>query len=102
MSHPYREFEGTRLWREIETALGELERNHDISLTTTREHVVGYLCKRLVAKDRMDAWCDDAAICVIAVGAHGDPLDLAEHEVENLIAKLQGCLREARGEAPAQ
>ncbi len=49
-------------------------------------------------QDRLDAWYDGSAICVIAVGAHGDPLDLAEHEVEALVLKLQQCLREARGQ----
>ena len=50
-----------------------------------------------VTDDRLDAWYDGSAICVIAVGSHGDPLDLAEHEVEELIEKLQSCLRQARG-----
>ncbi len=31
-------------------------------------------------KERLDAWYDDNAICVVAIGSHGDPLDLAEHE----------------------
>jgi hypothetical protein len=48
--------------------------------------------------DRLDAWYDGSAICVIAVGSHGDPLDLSEEEVEALIGKLQACLRSARGE----
>ena len=49
--------------------------------------------------DRLGAWYDGSAICIIATGSNGDPLDLAEHEVEAFIAKLQACLREARGEA---
>lgn len=49
-------------------------------------------------EERLDAWYDGSAICVVAIGPHGDPLDLAEHEVEALISKLQVCLREARGE----
>jgi len=48
--------------------------------------------------DRLDAWWDGSAICVVAIGAHGDPLDLAEHEAEAFISKLQGCLLEARGD----
>jgi len=48
------------------------------------------------AQDRMDAWYDGSAICVIAVGSHGDPLDLGENEVEAFIAKLEECLRQAR------
>ena len=50
--------------------------------------------------DRLDAWYDGSAICVIAIGSHGDPLDLGEHEVEAFIEKLQDYLREARGETP--
>ncbi|WP_171088929.1 hypothetical protein [Usitatibacter rugosus] len=46
--------------------------------------------------ERLDAWYDGGAICVIAVAADGDPVDLAEHEVEAFIEKLQACLREAR------
>jgi hypothetical protein len=32
--------------------------------------------------DRLEAWVDGGAICVIAVSACGDPLDLGEDEVE--------------------
>jgi hypothetical protein len=44
--------------------------------------------------DRLEAWNDGAAICVIAVGAHGDPLDLATHEVRSFIERLEACLAE--------
>ena len=47
-------------------------------------------------KDRCDAWYDGSAVCVIAVSSHGDPLDLADHEAEDLIAKLQNSLLESR------
>lgn len=53
-------------------------------------------------EDRLDAWYDGSAICVIAIGPHGDPLDLAEHEVEALIQKLQRCLSESRGAPSAK
>ncbi|MCC7597651.1 hypothetical protein IGS61_09145 [Janthinobacterium sp. FW305-129] len=46
-------------------------------------------------KDRLDAWYDGSAICLIAVGAQGDPLDLGDDEVRALIAKLQQCLAES-------
>jgi len=49
-------------------------------------------------EDRLDAWYDGSAICVIAVGSHGDPLDLGEDEVAAFIEKLQKCLKEARQE----
>lgn len=50
----------------------------------------------LTEQDRLDVWFDGSAICVIAVGSHGDPLNLGESEVEALIAKLQNALAEAR------
>jgi hypothetical protein len=52
-------------------------------------------------EDRLDAWYDGSAICIIAVSSYGDPMDLGEDEVERFIAKLQTCLREARGEKPS-
>lgn len=52
-------------------------------------------------KDRLDAWYDGSAICLIAVGAHGDPLDLGDDEVRALIAKLQQCLAESEAGAAA-
>ncbi|SDE91918.1 hypothetical protein SAMN05444679_1395 [Variovorax sp. CF079] len=52
------------------------------------------------AQERLDVWVDGAAVCLIAVGSHGDPLDLGEQEVEALIQRLQDCLRMARGETP--
>lgn len=51
---------------------------------------------KLSDEDRLDVWYDGSAICVIAVGSHGDPLDLSECEAEELIAKLQKALAEAR------
>jgi hypothetical protein len=46
--------------------------------------------------DRLDAWYDGSAICIIAVSPHGDPVDLGEHEVEAFIEKLQRLLEQAR------
>lgn len=54
------------------------------------------MAEKLFDGDRLDVWYDGSAICVIAVGSHGDPLDLGEHEVEALIAKLQAALDESR------
>lgn len=50
---------------------------------------------QLFSEDRLDVWCDGSAICLIAVGSYGDPLDLGEEEVKALIKKLQQCLVEA-------
>ena len=49
--------------------------------------------------ERLDAWYDGSAICLIAVGAQGDPLDLGSDEVRALIAKLQHCLAESEAAA---
>ena len=49
--------------------------------------------------ERLDAWYDGSAICLIAVGAYGDPLDLGDDEVRALIAKLQHCLAESEAAA---
>ena len=49
--------------------------------------------------ERLDAWYDGSAICLIAVGAHGAPLDLADDAVRALIAKLQQCLAESEAAA---
>ena len=52
-------------------------------------------------EERLDAWYDGSAICLIAVGAQGDPLDLGDDEVRALIARLQQCLAESEaGAAP--
>lgn len=51
-------------------------------------------------EDRLDAWFDGSAVCLIAIGAHGEPLDLDEKEVESLVAKLQDCLAQMRKTAP--
>ncbi len=50
---------------------------------------------QLFSNDRLDAWYDGSAICVVAVGTDGGPLDLGKSEVEAFIEKLMQCLREA-------
>jgi hypothetical protein len=47
-------------------------------------------------KDRIDVWYDGSAICIIAVAANGDPLDLGEDEAEELLRKLQACIAQAK------
>jgi hypothetical protein len=47
MSHPYEAFENTPLWQTVDRALAELEHNRDVTLSTPRERIVGYLCQRL-------------------------------------------------------
>jgi hypothetical protein len=50
--------------------------------------------------DRLDAWYDGSAICVVAVSGTGDPLDLSDDEVAALVAKLKRCLDESQAPHP--
>ena len=47
MDHPYKAYENTALWKSIDAALADLERNRDVEVMTSRERVVGYLCQQL-------------------------------------------------------
>jgi len=47
MKHPYVEFEKTPLWKALKAAITDLEKNQDVKLTTTQQHVVGYICQQL-------------------------------------------------------
>lgn len=49
-THPYSEFEGTKLWATLSAALGDLRENQDLELTTPERYVVGYLAKKLTAE----------------------------------------------------
>lgn len=49
--HPYESYEGTPLWRTIDEAIGHLESNRDLALTTARSHVIGYLCRSVSRSD---------------------------------------------------
>jgi hypothetical protein len=50
---------------------------------------------KLFDKDRLEAWYDGSAISIIAIGSHGDPLDLAKDEVKAFIVKLQSLVDQA-------
>jgi hypothetical protein len=54
--------------------------------------------RQLFPEDRLDAWWDGSAICVVAVGSHGDPLDLGEGEVVAFIEKLQALVDQVKAE----
>lgn len=47
MKHPYKKFEQTSLWNAIDAAVADLVKNKDLELRTTREHIIGYLCRQL-------------------------------------------------------
>jgi hypothetical protein len=50
MCLPYPEFEDTALWKVVNAALAELEKNGDVKLSTAKENVVGYLCQQIAQK----------------------------------------------------
>lgn len=45
MSHPYKEFENTPIWKIVNKAIKELVENDDIEEKTQREYIVGYISK---------------------------------------------------------
>ncbi len=48
--HPYKEFEKTRLWKALNKGIRDLVANHDLKEITSREYIVGYLCKVLTRR----------------------------------------------------
>jgi hypothetical protein len=45
--HPYTKYEGRPTWRRISKAIADLEKNGDLTITTYRPHVIGYICRSL-------------------------------------------------------
>ena len=43
--HPYETHEGSELWKLISQGINDLVTNGDLEERTSREHIVGYLCK---------------------------------------------------------
>lgn len=54
MKHPYIEFEKTRLWITVDEAITVLQKNRDLELATTKEHIVGYICQQLAQQRMVD------------------------------------------------
>lgn len=52
--HPYLEHEGTVLWQQVDRAIAELEENDDLTITTSRPYVIGYICRALKGSDSSD------------------------------------------------
>lgn len=46
--HPYKRYEKTAVWRAIEQGVADLIENGDISESTPRDYVVGYLTKQVL------------------------------------------------------
>lgn len=49
-SHPFAQYQDTRLWAALEVMVTELANSREITVNTAPEYVVGYLCRELVAK----------------------------------------------------
>lgn len=47
VTHPYQKFENKQLWLVIDEAINDLVENRDITETTHRSYIVGYLCKKI-------------------------------------------------------
>ena len=54
-SHPYKEYEDSKLWAVIEKALEDLVENQDLNLCTRKEYIIGFLIKSLVASELIDS-----------------------------------------------
>jgi hypothetical protein len=50
--HPYKGFEGTRLWKAVNKGISDLVENQDLNEKTQREYIVGYLCKVLIRRKK--------------------------------------------------
>ncbi len=57
MYGPYEKYRNTALYLAIEGAIADLELNNDITLTTTKHNVVGYLTKQLIELRNQDDDC---------------------------------------------
>lgn len=53
--HPYAKYEGTALWHVVKKAIADLEANQDLSLNEWHQYVVGYVCKKLVTGELVNA-----------------------------------------------
>jgi hypothetical protein len=44
---PYDDMKGTQNWRAIENAISDLVSNNDLVEQTSRDYIVGYICRKL-------------------------------------------------------
>lgn len=42
------------LWQQVDRAIAELEENDDLTITTSRPYVIGYICRALKGSDSSD------------------------------------------------
>jgi hypothetical protein len=53
-THPYKNFEGSVIWRAVEKAILALARNGDIKELTAREYIVGSICSAIASGRHSD------------------------------------------------
>jgi hypothetical protein len=109
MKFPYSQHQGTKTWRVLLRAMGDLERNGDVVLQTKKDYVVGYLALKLAndqrsvtavgPKDKEDvfrvsdgeAYCwaeQESSVMLKAVTKSGDPVELSGDEAIELAHAL--------------
>jgi len=54
-NHPYAAYEGSPLWKAVSKAITELVENGDLSETTARSYIVGYVCKEVSKANKLKA-----------------------------------------------
>lgn len=95
MSHPYFDFEETLLWKVINKGIEDLTDNQDITETTRREYIVGYLCSLL--KDFIKLELDGAEIIELSnKGSYGHIINEEGKEIE--ISYLAICIYKGKNE----
>jgi hypothetical protein len=50
--HPYKQFEGSVLWRVVEKEIAALVRNGDMKELTARDYIVGSICQAIAGEKR--------------------------------------------------
>jgi hypothetical protein len=45
--HPYKQFEGSNLWRCVEKQIAALVKNSDLKELTARKYIVGSICQSI-------------------------------------------------------
>jgi len=102
MTHPYKEFEDTPIWRAVDHAVSELEKNSDLTLVTAREYVVGSIAKAvaMVSLGSLSQEEFSGVLNVLNEACHGaSPIEdwechsligLSKDELKAVLSKLNG------------
>ncbi|MFA7237753.1 MAG: hypothetical protein WC058_12895 [Phycisphaeraceae bacterium] len=52
-TNPYKKYRESPLWKTVENAVADLVKNRDLTETTSRELIVGYITKQIVDADEV-------------------------------------------------